>query len=67
MRELAARGIRVGLARAKQDLLLQLERGELLQLIGEDMVFPTLPTALEAYGQAQADAAEGGRHPGQEQ
>jgi SulP family sulfate permease len=52
VRELGERGIHVGLARAKQDLLLQLERSELLDLIGPDMVFPTLPTAVEAYRQA---------------
>lgn len=49
VRELADRDIRVGLARAKQDLLLQLEHSDLIELIGHDMVFPTLPTAVEAY------------------
>ncbi|MCU0283265.1 MAG: SulP family inorganic anion transporter [Candidatus Nanopelagicales bacterium] len=47
--ELRSRGIRVGLARAKHDLLLQLERSDLLDLIGREMVFPTLPTAVEAF------------------
>jgi sulfate permease, SulP family len=59
--ELQARGIRVGLARAKHDLLLQLERSDLLDIIGRDMVFPTLPTAVQAYQawvDAQADPAQ---------
>jgi SulP family sulfate permease len=57
--ELHDRGIRVGLARAKHDLLLQLERSELLDLIGRDMVFPTLPTAVQAY-RAWAEQQPGG-------
>ena len=49
VRDLQERGIQVGLARVKQDLLAQLQRSELLTLIGPEMVFPTLPTAVEAY------------------
>ena len=48
-RELAARGVRLGLARVKRDLRMPLERAGLAELIGEDMLFPTLPVAEEAY------------------
>jgi SulP family sulfate permease len=47
--DLAARGVRLGLARVKTDLRLPLERAGLVELIGEDMLFPTLPVAEEAY------------------
>ena len=48
-RDLAARGIRLALARVKHDLLVPLERAGLTELIGEDMLFPTLPVAEDAY------------------
>ena len=47
--DLAERGIRFGLARVKTDLRLPLGRAGLTDLIGEDMLFPTLPVAEEAY------------------
>jgi MFS superfamily sulfate permease-like transporter len=47
--ELDRRGVRLGLARMKQDLRDQLARTGLLERIGADMIFPTLPTALEAF------------------
>jgi SulP family sulfate permease len=47
--DLAARGVRLGLARVKLDLRLPLERAGLAELIGEDMLFPTLPVAEETY------------------
>jgi SulP family sulfate permease len=47
--DLAARGVRLGLARVKNDLRRPLERAGLVELIGEDMLFPTLPVAEEAY------------------
>jgi sulfate permease, SulP family len=47
--DLAARGVRLALARVKHDLRLPLERAGLAALIGEDMLFPTLPVAEEAY------------------
>lgn len=47
--DLADRGVRLGLARVKRDLLDPLERAGLVELIGSDMLFPTLPTAEEAY------------------
>lgn len=47
--ELTRRGIVLGLARVKQETLEDLEAAGLLAAIGEDMIFPTLPTALAAY------------------
>jgi SulP family sulfate permease len=47
--DLAARGVRLGLARVKRDLLLPLQRAGLRDLIGDTMLFPTLPVAEEAY------------------
>jgi sulfate permease, SulP family len=47
--ELVDRGIVLALARVKQDLRSDLAPSGLLERIGEDRVFPTLPTALEAY------------------
>jgi SulP family sulfate permease len=47
--DLAEQGVRLGLARVKHDLLLPLKRAGLTDLIGEDMLFPTLPVAEEAY------------------
>jgi SulP family sulfate permease len=47
--ELAARGVVFGLARIKQDLRAMLEPSGLLDRIGEQYLFPTLPTAVEAY------------------
>ncbi len=48
-KDLADKGVLLGLARVKQDLLLPLGRAGLTELIGEDMLFPTLPVAEEAY------------------
>ena len=50
-RELTDRGIVFACARMKQDLRSDLAPSGLLDRIGEDRVFPTLPTALEAYQQ----------------
>lgn len=47
--DLAERGVRLGLARVKTDLRLPLGRAGLTDLIGEDMLFPTLPVVEEAY------------------
>jgi high affinity sulfate transporter 1 len=46
---LESRGIVMALARVKQDLALYLRRTGLEQRIGTDHIFPTLPTALEAF------------------
>lgn len=47
--ELTRRGIIVGLARVKQDLLDDLRAFGLAQKIGSRRIFPTLPTAVAAY------------------
>ena len=47
--DLAAVGVRLALARVKRDLRIPLERAGLTDLIGDDMLFPTLPVAEEAY------------------
>lgn len=54
-RDLCALGIKLGLVRVKHDLAVQLERAGLLTLIPPDMLFPTLPTMLEAYRQRCTD------------
>ncbi|MEZ5412507.1 MAG: SulP family inorganic anion transporter [Acidimicrobiales bacterium] len=60
--ELAARGIVLGLARVKQDLLVYLRSGGLAVAIGEDHMYPTLPTAVSAYRQ-WADANPAAERP----
>jgi SulP family sulfate permease len=47
--ELERRGIVFAMARVKQDLRDWLRAADLLDKIGEDHIFPTLPTAVEAY------------------
>jgi high affinity sulfate transporter 1 len=47
--ELAGRGVVVALARVKQDLLVLLDRAGLVDVVGADRIFPTLPTAVAAY------------------
>lgn len=47
--DLAGKGARMGLARVKNDLRQPLERAGLVDLIGQDMLFLTLPVAEEAY------------------
>jgi sulfate permease, SulP family len=47
--ELVDKGIVFAMARVKQDLRDQLLPSGLIQRIGEDRIFPTLPTAVEAY------------------
>ena len=39
------------MARVKQDLLSALQAAGLLEKIGEDRIFMTLPTAVEAFKQ----------------
>ena len=50
--ELERRGIVFAMARVKQDLRDSLEAAVLVDKIGEDRIFPTLPTAVEAYRRA---------------
>jgi SulP family sulfate permease len=47
--DLTAQGIRMGLVRIKRDLYEPLRRAGVIHLVGEDMLFPTLPVAEEAY------------------
>ena len=54
-KELSGRGIVFAVARMKQDLRSDLERTDLLGRIGEDHLFPTLPTAVEAFRLWQAE------------
>jgi sulfate permease, SulP family len=56
VRELQRRGIEVSLARVHVELAALLERAGVLALVGPDLVYPTLPTAVAGF---QA------RHPGQ--
>jgi SulP family sulfate permease len=51
--ELDKRGIVFALARLKQDLRDKLERTPLLERIGEEHIFPTMPTALEGFREWQ--------------
>ena len=52
--DLRRRGITVALARAKHELLGDLARSGLRERIGEDRIFPTLPTAVAAYREETA-------------
>lgn len=47
--DLAAQGILLGLVRLKRDLYEPLRRAGVVDLIGEHMLFPTLPVAEAAY------------------
>jgi MFS superfamily sulfate permease-like transporter len=49
---LAARGVTFAMARVKQDLREQLERSGFLDDLDEQLLFPTLPTAVEGYERA---------------
>jgi len=49
--EINRRGAVFALARVKQDLLARLRSFGLADVIGEERLFPTLPTAVEAYRQ----------------
>ncbi|MFD4428723.1 SulP family inorganic anion transporter [Nocardia sp. NPDC058497] len=50
--ELTARGVVFAMARVKQDLRVDLDRSGLTERIGADRLFPTLPTAIEAFRSA---------------
>jgi high affinity sulfate transporter 1 len=51
---LAERGIVVALARVKQDLYGDLKAYGLVDAVGADHIYPTLPTALEAFAARRA-------------
>ena len=48
-RELADRGIQLGLARVKNDLYEPLDRAGVIDVIGTEMLFATLPVAEQSY------------------
>jgi sulfate permease, SulP family len=48
-RELADLGIQLGLARVKNDVYQPLERAGVIDVIGKEMLFATLPVAEESY------------------
>jgi sulfate permease, SulP family len=58
--EVTRRGAVFALARVKQDLLARLQAFGLVSKIGADRLYPTLPTAVDAYRQWARD------HPGEE-
>ena len=60
--ELAARGVELGLARVKLDLYEPLDRAGVVDVIGKDMLFPTLPIAEEAYLRWAVDNAPAPAH-----
>jgi MFS superfamily sulfate permease-like transporter len=47
--ELARRGVVFAMARVKQDLFVALEAAGLVDRVGADRIYPTLPTAVAAY------------------
>ena len=47
--DLEAQGIRLGLVRIKRELYRPLQRAGVIDLIGHDLLFPTLPVAEAAY------------------
>jgi MFS superfamily sulfate permease-like transporter len=55
--ELTQRGIRMGLARVKFEVRQDLERAGLVDRVGADMIFATLPTAVEAYRSWAAESS----------
>jgi MFS superfamily sulfate permease-like transporter len=48
-REVTDRGVVFALARVKRDLLDQLQAFGLAAAVGQERIFPTLPTAVTAY------------------
>ena len=56
---LAERGVVFAMARVKQDLRVVLDRAGFSERVGDDLIFPTLPTALAAY-RAYAASDDGG-------
>jgi sulfate permease, SulP family len=57
-RDVIDRDVEFGMARVKMDLRRQLDRAGLIDLIGDDRIFPTLPTAVDAYRDWVADHAD---------
>ena len=61
--ELDPRGIIFAMARVKQDLRADLVRAGLVETVGAELIFPTLPTAVAAYLHAYVER-HGGLPPG---
>ena len=61
--EITGRGAVFALARVKQDLLARLQAFGLADKIGTELLFPTLPTAVQAF-QDRDGPAEGTKGPG---
>ncbi|MGB3229648.1 MAG: sulfate permease [Mycobacterium sp.] len=55
--DLARRGIRFGMARVKQDLRDALQAAGILDAIGDEHIYPTLPTAVAAFRQRDGTQA----------
>ncbi len=60
--ELAARGITFAMARVKQDLYAQLKRSGLLDRIGVNHIYFTLPTAIEGFHQRAQESGSSADH-----
>jgi sulfate permease, SulP family len=61
--EIVSRGAAFALARVKQDLLARLEAFGLAGKIGPELLFPTLPTAVQAYQDRTKDPPAGNQGP----
>jgi MFS superfamily sulfate permease-like transporter len=61
--EITGRGAVFALARVKQDLLARLQAFGLADKIGTELLFPTLPTAVQAF-RDRGGPAEGTTGPG---
>jgi MFS superfamily sulfate permease-like transporter len=61
--EIVSRGAVFALARVKQDLLARLEAFGLAGKIGPELLFPTLPTAVQAYQDGTKDLPAGNQGP----
>ena len=59
-RRLTQRGIVFAMARVKQELRDQLARGGLLEAIGTDRIYPTMPVAVEAFEHRQSPGPPAG-------
>ena len=57
--DIAGRGATFALARVKQDLLARLQAFGLADKIGTELLFPTLPVALQAYQDGTKDSPAG--------
>jgi sulfate permease, SulP family len=61
--DITDRGVTFALARVKHDLLARLEAFGLAGKIGTELLFPTLPTAVQAYRDRTKDPAAGNQGP----